>query len=99
MSITLCTHQQFSFPRVGEAGCERQNPLPQGNTLRGLWGSAGNDVFAVGYSGKIIHYNGSTWNEMSSGTSNRLYGVWGSSGSDVFAVGQGGNIIRWQWYR
>ncbi|MBI1387150.1 MAG: hypothetical protein GC154_01710 [bacterium] len=33
-----------------------QNPLPQGNTLWGVWGSSGNDVFAVGQEGAILHY-------------------------------------------
>ena len=51
----------------------------------------GHDVFAVGSngytSGIILHYNGSAWSAMTSGTTNSLNGVWGSSGSDVFAVG------------
>jgi hypothetical protein len=33
-----------------------QNPLPQGNTLYGVWGSSGSNVFAVGSSGTILHY-------------------------------------------
>jgi PKD repeat protein len=28
------------------------------NNLRGLWGSSGTDVFAVGFSGTILHYGG-----------------------------------------
>ena len=39
------------------------------------------------YSGTIMHYDGSTWSEMDSGTPGWLKGVWGSSSSDVFAVG------------
>lgn len=27
------------------------NPLPQGEHLRGVWGSSGSDVFAVGWGG------------------------------------------------
>ena len=66
-----------------------QNSLPQGNVLSAVWGSSGSDVFAVGGGGTILHYDGSSWSGMSSGTSNGLAGVWGSSGSDVFAVGGG----------
>ena len=41
-----------------------QNPLIQGNTLNAIWGSSGNDVFAVGDFGTILHYNGSAWSVM-----------------------------------
>ena len=66
-----------------------QNPLPTGNNFNGVWGSSASDVFAVGGSGTILHYNGSSWSAMTSGTTQYLNGVWGSSGSDVFAVGGG----------
>ena len=34
--------------------------------LNGVWGSSGSDVFAVGYDGLILHYNGSSWTSMTS---------------------------------
>jgi hypothetical protein len=55
--------------------------------LRDIWGSAADDLFAVGSSGTILHYDGLTWNQMNSGTHNDILGIWGSSGGDVFAVG------------
>jgi hypothetical protein len=39
-------------------GWQWQNPLPQGNTLNGVWGSSGGNVFAVGSLGTILHYGG-----------------------------------------
>jgi len=72
-----------------------QNSLPQGDGLAGVWGSSGSDVFAVGWDGTILHYDGSSWSSMSSGTSNGLAEVWGSSGSDVFAVGSWGTIVHY----
>jgi len=62
------------------------------NPLWGIWGSSASDVFAVGYMGTILHYDGSTWSAMTSGTTNQLMGIWGSSSSDVFAVGGVGTI-------
>ena len=53
------------------------------------------DVFAVGSSGTIVRYDGSSWNSMTSGTTNRLEDVWGTSGNDVFAVGWNGVIRHW----
>jgi hypothetical protein len=69
-----------------------QMPRLTGEYLRGVWGSSGSDVFAVGNGGTILHYDGAEWMAMDSGTSNTLYGVWGSSGSNVFAVGKSGTI-------
>ncbi|QTA84768.1 hypothetical protein [Desulfonema magnum] len=81
----------LTFPVPGQAGW---TSMDSGTTqyLAGVWGSSGSDVFAVGQSGTILHYDGTSWSSMDSGTSDILYGVWGSSGSDVFAVGYYGEI-------
>jgi hypothetical protein len=63
-----------------------ENPLSQGNTLHGIWGSSASDVFAVGEGGTILHYDGNNRSNMNSGTSLPLNAVWGNSASDVFAV-------------
>ena len=80
---------------VVEAGWEWQNPLPQGNRLFSLWGSSANDVFAVGTAGTIIHFNGTSWNQMSFDTDQYIYDVWGSSANDVFAVGMNETILHY----
>ncbi|MBN2282430.1 MAG: hypothetical protein JXO48_00910, partial [Deltaproteobacteria bacterium] len=54
-----------------------------------------NDVFAVGDYGTILHYDGSAWSPMTSGTTGELYGIWGTAGSDVFAVGGPGTILHY----
>jgi len=76
-------------------GWEWQNPLPIGEILNSVWGSSGSDVFAVGYNGTIVHYDGSNWSTMNSGTTSDLTYVWGSSGSNVFAVGYNGTIVHY----
>jgi hypothetical protein len=63
--------------------------------LRGIWGSSGSDVFAVGYYGTILHYDGASWSLMDSGMTRSLYGVWGSSSTNVFAVGYYGTILHY----
>ena len=68
------------------------------NDLRGVWGSSGTDVFAVGESGTILHYDGSgsNWSSMLYGwTDMDFMGVWGSSGTDVFAVEWNGDILHY----
>ncbi|QTA78056.1 immunoglobulin-like fold-containing [Desulfonema limicola] len=94
--IILVCFTAIWFPMTGIGGqWEWMNPLPQGNTIKAVWGSSGSDVFAVGLRGTILHYNGSVWSEMNSGTSNDLLGIWGSSASDVFAVGYIGTILHY----
>jgi hypothetical protein len=36
--------------------------------LQGIWGSSGSDVFAVGYYGTILHYDGASWSPMDTET-------------------------------
>ena len=32
--------------------------------LKGVWGTSATDVYAVGYDGTIINYDGFTWSDM-----------------------------------
>ena len=59
----------------------------ENNCFTDVWGSAADDVFVVGSSGRIYHYDGSTWSPMDSGTQENFFCVWGSSSSDVHAAG------------
>jgi hypothetical protein len=63
--------------------------------MYGISGTAETDVWAVGESGRIIHYDGSGWTEKTSGTSEVLLDVWATSTSDAWAVGQNGVLLRW----
>lgn len=69
-----------------------------GNTtknLRGVFGFAPDDVWAVGTLGQVIHYDGTVWKTIPSGTTRNLRAVWGSAPNDVTIVGEGGTILRW----
>jgi hypothetical protein len=70
--------------------------VPSGTTanLAGIWGSGPNDVWAVGGSGTILHWNGSAWSSVSSCITNNLNGVWGSGANDAWAVGYSGTILE-----
>ena len=65
------------------------------NNLNGVWGSSGSDVFAVGNSGSIFHYDGIAWSAVASPTTENLNGIWGSSATDAFAVGDNGTILQY----
>jgi len=59
-----------------------------------VWGTSSSDVFAVGSEGTILHYDGTQWSEMPSGTRDWLTSVWGTSSGDVVVVGGTGTILR-----
>ncbi|MCF8142736.1 MAG: hypothetical protein K9N21_02325 [Deltaproteobacteria bacterium] len=73
----------------------RQDTPSPLNHLKGVWGNSASDVFAVGVNGTILHYNGTAWSSMTSGTTSTLNGVWGSSGTFVFCVGANGTILHY----
>jgi hypothetical protein len=59
-----------------------------------VWGSGPSDVFAVGDLGVILHYDGTAWHPMASGTTRVLLEVWGRSAHDVYASGRGGVMLH-----
>ncbi len=67
---------------------------PPGDTMY-VWGSHLSDVFLVGWDGKILHFDGSAFRSMESGTTEHLYDVWGHSGTEVYAAGSNGTIIAY----
>ncbi|MBW2734045.1 MAG: hypothetical protein JRH20_16785, partial [Deltaproteobacteria bacterium] len=87
---------------VTEGGWVWEHPLPQGNTIHAFWGSADNDIWAVGAHGVVLHYDGTLWSaeqvprwdvDMDHPT---LLGIWGADASNVWAVGTQGAVYRWQ---
>lgn len=83
------TYGLIHWSAVGGTTWTRPEPI------NGLWGTASNNVFAVGYYGVILRYDGSTWSTMTSGTTITLCDVWGTGPNNVFAVGYGGTILRY----
>lgn len=68
--------------------------------LRGIWGTTtpSTNIFAVGYSGALVRYNGVTWTAdpmNMTATTASLYDVWGANATAVWAVGSGGTILRY----
>lgn len=54
----------------------------------GVWGSADDNIFAVGSNGLVVHFDGISWQYMDAGTSNDLRGVWGIDQNHVYAFGE-----------
>ncbi len=72
-----------------------ENPLPSGNVPNAVWGSSGRDVWIVGRYGSILHWTGTAWSSVASGTTANLNAVWGSAANNVWVVGDAGTVLRW----
>ncbi len=57
------------------------------DNVRDLWGTANNNIYAVGEVGIILHYDGTSWTPMSSGTYYQLNTIFGFSNNEIYAVG------------
>ncbi len=84
----VATAQPFCEP----ATWRWQNRQPQGLQLSSTWGSAPDDLWAVGYS--LLHWDGATW-RVDATCRVSMNSAWGSGSSDVWAVGEGGAIVHW----
>lgn len=76
------------------SGWERQNIGATPYNLSGVWGTAWNDVYAVGYYGSntaVLHYNGSNWGLMHT-IAGRYVEIWGASSSDIYVVESNGEV-------
>ena len=52
-----------------------------------IWASSPSDIYFVGYEGSIVHYDGSTFRKMTSGTTCKLDDVYGIDENTIWAVG------------
>ena len=66
--------------------------------LKGVWGSSGNNVYAIGEistpnaasSTVVLHYDGVSWAVVKELKTTKLNSLWGSSESNILAGGSGG---------
>jgi len=51
-----------------------------------LWGTSSSDIYFVGNNGYIVHYDGSTFTRMESGTNESIIDIWGLDENHIWAV-------------
>lgn len=62
--------------------------------LRDIGGTAANDIWVVGNGGTILHYDGTQWTQVTSGTTADLVSVSVRGPDDVWATGQGAVVLH-----
>jgi len=58
-----------------------------GGPLHSSWGISSSDMYAVGDSGTILHFDGTNWTKMNSGTTKDIGEIWGTADNDIWADG------------
>lgn len=72
-----------------------ENPYPQGLGLTTIHRNADGGVWAAGFYGTILQWNGLAWRRIPNDRSIDVYGLWSRSDEETYAVGQSGMILRW----
>ncbi len=82
---------------IAESAAWQQTEIPAEHPVRDIWGTGHSDVFAAGWGGTILHYNGTGWTHMSHEAAETVSfeAVWGFSSDEVFAAGHKGVIFRY----
>lgn len=66
-----------------------------GQDLYSVHGLVSEDVWAVGRSGTIVHYDDYAWSVIASPVVSNIRSVQTLSSTEAYAVGDGGKILRW----
>jgi hypothetical protein len=68
---------------------------PNAQQLTALWVVADDDVYAAGADGTVLHYDGTTWNQLPQpNTANNIVGIWANPAGDVVAIALDGLAFR-----
>lgn len=70
------------------------HPVPQGNTLYGVWGTSASDLYAVGDGRSILRWNGVSWSRMATAKAAQTFHAVFGVGGKVFAGGTNGTLLE-----
>jgi hypothetical protein len=62
-----------------------------------VWGTGPDDLHAVGAAGVALHFDGTQWRQVQTGTSDDFVSLWGRAADDVVAVGGRANGMMARW--
>jgi hypothetical protein len=94
--------------RSAGGGWELMARKPGVGRMNAVWGRSASDVWAVGYSAAIYHYDGTTWSLVDTGVPAAatgyidLYAMSGTDTGEIWAIGRSGQFVHfdgqaWTW--
>lgn len=73
-----------------------ENSTPQGFAIKGMWGSASDNIWAVTEAGTFMRYDGTSWNnDPDVSTSSEMTAISGSAANNIWAVGHNFTVMRY----
>jgi hypothetical protein len=71
-----------------------ENPRPQGNDLRRMWGFSDGSFVAVGDGGTVLERVDGTWTSHDTPARSDLHGIWADRRDNIYVAGFDGTIIH-----
>jgi hypothetical protein len=62
-----------------------------------VWGTGADNVYAVGSSGLLLHFDGTEWRQELAGTAEDLISLWGTGPDDIAVAGGRANGVLARW--
>lgn len=72
----------------------QQQSSPTTNTLRAIWGRSASDIWAVGESSTVLHFDGS-WHMVNVWLSGDLLALWGDPSGVLRVLASDGSVFGW----
>ena len=99
LTVDAAVSPDLAAPYVQQPGCSKDawcwvTPTPQGNTLLAVWGSGAGDVWAGGYGGALVHFDGAKWQPVLSPTRATIRSLFGTGPSHVVMAGDSATALR-----
>lgn len=57
------------------------------SAIHSAWGTSSNDMYFVGDSGTILHFDGTNWTKMVTPSIKELNSIWGTADNNIYAAG------------
>lgn len=89
LTVLLCV----LFAGYSYAHTWNEIPSPNGFYCYDALNFSDQDIYVVGYSGSIIHYDGNEWQPMTTPTRMPIWSIWGPDPNHIYAVGGSGTIL------
>ena len=71
-----------------------ENPVAGEGTLYAVHGRAENDFWVAGAQGAALHWDGTRWDQLETGTTETLYSVWAAGDGGAWFAGGNGTLLH-----
>ena len=94
--IAACKGSIWSYRTGAESMTKRYEIGSAGYDFHDIHGSSGNDIFAVGDRGLLVHYDGRSWKPIKTPVCLCLNSVRADGSGGAWIVGDGGTVLRYE---